>query len=107
LIGTFGGPQIGLDFGARIVQATQICSATYFKGPIVPDANGNFVLPRAPLFGVASSSVQLEVQGRIVGDEIVATVITTTPAGSFNQQRTLTRGSKGDFSGFACALTQP
>lgn len=55
LIGTFGGPQIGLSFGARVVYATQICSATYFNGP----------------------------------------------------KRTLTRGRKGDFSGYACALTQP
>jgi hypothetical protein len=47
------------------------------------------------------------VRGRIVGDQIVATVITSAPAGSSTEQRTLTRGSKGDFSGFACALAQP
>jgi hypothetical protein len=96
-----------LNFGARIVQASLICSGAFFKGPVVPDANGDFVLPRTPMFGVASSPFQLEVRGRIVGDQIVATVVTTTPAGGSTEQRTLTRGSKGDFSGYACALAQP
>ena len=107
LTGTFGGRLFELNFGARIVQAAQTCSGAYFRGPIVPDANGDFVLPRAPVFGVANSPFQLEVRGRIVGDQIVATVITTTPSGSSTEQRTLTRGSEGDFSGFACALAQP
>ena len=107
LTGRFGGRLFELNFGARIVQASQICSGTYFRGPIVPDANGDFVLPRAPMFGVANSPFQLEVRGRIAGDEIVATVITTTPAGASTEQRTLTRGSTGDFSGYACALAQP
>ena len=107
LNGTFGGPRFELNFGARIVQASLICSGAFFRGPVVPDANGDFVLPRTAMLGDRYSSVQLEVRGRIVGDEIVATVITTTPTGSSTEQRTLTRGSQGDFSGFACALTQP
>ena len=105
LTGTFGGPQFALNFGTRIVQASQICSGAYFKGPIVPDANGDFVLPSTPMLG-GYSSFQLEVRGRIVGDQIVATVITTTPGLSSTEQKTLTRGSQGDFSGFACALSQ-
>ena len=107
LTGTFGGRLLELNFGARVVQASQVCSGAYFRGPIVPDANGDFVLPRTPMFGVANSPFQLEVRGRIVGDEIVATVITTTPAGASTEQRRLTRGAKGDFSGYACALAQP
>jgi len=106
LTGTFGGPQFELNFATRIVQASQVCSGAYFKGPIVPDANGDFVLPSTPMLG-GYSSFQLEVRGRIVGDQIVATVITTTPGGSSTEQKTLTRGSQGDFSGFACALSQP
>ena len=103
LTGSFGGPQFELNFAARIVQASQLCSGAYFKGPIVPDANGDFVLPRTPVLGVAS--FQLEVRGRVVGDQIVATVIATTAGGSSTEQKTLTRGSKGDFSGWASAVT--
>ena len=103
LTGSFGGPQFELSFAARIVQASQLCSGAYFKGPIVPDASGDFVLPPTPILGVAS--FQLEVRGRVVGDQIVATVITTTAGVSSTEQKTLTRGSKGDFSGFACAVS--
>ena len=107
LTGTFGGPRFELNFGPRLVQATGICRGAFFRGPIVPDANGNFVLPRTAMLGVAYSSFELQVQGRIVGDEIVATVITTTPGGSSTEQKTLTRGSRREFSGYACALAQP
>jgi hypothetical protein len=107
LTGAFGGPRFQLNFGARIVQASMVCSGAFFRGPIVPDANGNFVLPRTAMLGDRYSSIQLEVHGRIVGDQIVATVITTSPAGASTEQKTLTRGSNGDFSGYACALAQP
>jgi|SoiMethySBSTD1v2_1073268.scaffolds.fasta_scaffold46774_5 hypothetical protein len=107
LTGTFGGPRFELNFGPRLVQASVICSGAFYRGPVVPDANGNFILPRTAMLGVAYSSLQLEVRGRIVGDQIVATVITTTPGGSSTEQKTLTRGSKGDFSGYACAAAQP
>lgn len=95
-----------LNFGARIVQASLICSGAFFKGPVVPDANGNFVLSRTSRLG-GTASLDLEVQGRIVGDQILATVIITTPAGSSTDQRTLTRGTRADFSDFACALAEP
>jgi hypothetical protein len=105
VIGTFGGPRIELHAGARIVRVALTCSTTYFAVPIVPDATGSFVLPRTPMLGVANSSLELEVRGRIVGDQILATVTTTTPAGSYDEQHTLTRGSKGAFSGYACLAT--
>jgi hypothetical protein len=104
LTGTFGGPQLELNFGTRIVQASLGCSGTYFRGPILPDANGDFMLQSTPLLGDQYSSVQIEIRGRVLGDQIVATLITTTRGGSSTEQKTLTRGSKGDFAS-ACALS--
>lgn len=107
LTGTFGGPLFELGFGSRIVQASTICSGAFFKGPVVPDANGDFVLPSTAMLGDFYSSTLLEIRGRIVRDQIMATVVLTGPTGTFTEQRMLTRGSKGDFSGYACAMSQP
>ena len=107
LTGTFGGPNMELNFGSRIVQASRICSGAIFKGPVVPDANGDFVLPSTSMLGDFYSSIQLEIRGRLVGSQIMASVVMTGPAGTSTEQRTLTRGIKGDFSGYACAMSQP
>ena len=106
VLGQFGGTRTELVAGGRVVRVTSTCSFAIFAGPIVPDAAGNFVLPQRPTLGVNGAGVELEVRGRIVGDQIVATVVTTTPAGSQTEERTLTRGSPPDFSGFACLAAQ-
>jgi hypothetical protein len=102
LTGTFGGANIELGFGSRVVRAALICSGAYFKRPIALDANGEFVLPRTTL---RYPTYFLEVRGTVEGDQILATVIVTGPTGSTSDQRTLTRGTKADFSDFACAAS--
>ena len=73
--------------------------------PVVPDAGGNFILPQGPVVG-RDTTIQMEVRGRVAGDQIFATVTMTTRFGSSSERFTLTRDQPADVSGFACALAE-
>lgn len=107
LIGTFGGRHLALSSDGRVAKVQLVCSFAVVTEPIVPDADGNFVVRQTPLVARTDSPVEVELRGRVVGDQILATLTTTTRFGPTREDVTLTRGRAGDFSDIACAAELP
>lgn len=96
LVGSWGGPGLALTADRTSVHATFECDAAVFHGPLLPNQNGEFVLPGT--VSTIGPQFQLGAHGVVSGVTLTIEVIRWYAGGSNVQQFTLTRDKPADLS---------
>lgn len=102
LIGTWGGAGLSLTANRSSVQAEFDCDDAEFPGPLIPNLDGEFVLPGTR--SRANAAVQISAQGVASSDTIRINVIRWYPSGNNSQQFTLVRDKPALLTAL-CALS--
>jgi len=103
VLGTFGGPLLGVKADRRFVLIQLPCAAAIVEANITPDADGRFLLPEAQILGDRARSVTVELTGQVSGDRMEAVIRTRSPYATNVATYTIARAQPADFSRVNCA----
>lgn len=104
LLGSFGGIAAEINAAVDDVDVRYGCGLFRGKGPIVPDAAGNFVIELKPRPGNQSLSATLS--GTTNGITIDFSVFTVYPDAQATSRFTVRKGVKAEYTLLSCTVPQ-